>query len=252
MARHLLKNLEEIRKLLAGRRPSFFLDYDGTLIPPGAGPEDSERATALLAKLSKKYPVAVVSGRKLSNLVRDVGVEGVASAGNHGFEISHEDFSMVFDAGQEARAWLGVLKERFDAIASNYPWSQVEDKGLAITVHYGWMDKTKIPALRSDIKDAAREAVARGVIRLRNSKMALEVQPNADWDKGKAVLWMLERPFFKDTTPIYMGDDQTDRYACKALKGRSITVYVGGVVEEAAFYLKKQAEVISFLDLIAE
>lgn len=252
MARHLLKNLEEIRKGLAGRRPSLFLDYDGTLIPPGGGPEDSERATAILEKLSKKYPVAVVSGRRLSNLVKDVGVRGIASAGNHGFEIFHEDFSMVFDAGQEAREWLGILKGRFLAVASKYPWSQVEDKGLSITVHYGWMDKTKIPSLRADIKEASREAVDTGAIRLRNSKMALEVQPNADWDKGRAVLWILERPLFRDTLPIYIGDDQSDRYACKALKGRGVTVYVGGVVEEAAFYLKNQAEVIAFLDLLAE
>ena len=62
---------------------------------------------------------------------------------------------------------------------------------------------------------------------------------------------MLERPFFRDTLPIYIGDDQSDRYACKALKGRSITVYVGCIVEEACFYLQKQAEVIAFLDFLA-
>lgn len=251
MARHLLKNLEEIKKILKGRRPSLFLDYDGTLIPPGGGPEDSGRATALLEKLSKKYPVAIVSGRRLSNLVKDVGVAGVASAGNHGFEVFHEDFSMVFDTGKKAKARLGILKKKFEEISARYPWSQVEDKGLAITVHYGWMDSTKIPALRADIKEAAREAVNAGAVRLRNSKMAVEVQPNADWDKGSAVLWMLERPFFRDTLPIYIGDDLSDRYACKALKGSGLTVYVGCIVEEACFYLKEQAEVLAFLDFLA-
>ena len=52
-------------------------------------------------------------------------------------------------------------------------------------------------------------------------KMVYEIQPNIDWDKGKAVLYLLEALDLDrdDVVPMYLGDDITDEHAFEALVG---------------------------------
>jgi trehalose-phosphatase len=54
-------------------------------------------------------------------------------------------------------------------------------------------------------------------------KMVFEIQPKIDWDKGKAVLYLLEALGLDtpDVMPMYMGDDHTDEHAFAALHGRA-------------------------------
>src|SRR5690606_19723044 len=56
------------------------------------------------------------------------------------------------------------------------------------------------------------------------------ILPDVDWDKGRAVLHLLER-FERDEPrilPLYVGDDLTDEDAFRALAGRGVTVAVRG------------------------
>jgi trehalose 6-phosphate phosphatase len=62
--------------------------------------------------------------------------------------------------------------------------------------------------------------------------MVYEIQPNVKWDKGKAVLYLLEALGLGrgDVMPVYLGDDITDEHAFEALAGASPTgtgVFVG-------------------------
>jgi trehalose-6-phosphatase len=49
-------------------------------------------------------------------------------------------------------------------------------------------------------------------------KMVYEIQPKIDWDKGEAVLYLLEGLDLdrEDVVPIYLGDDITDEDAFEA------------------------------------
>jgi hydroxymethylpyrimidine pyrophosphatase-like HAD family hydrolase len=60
-------------------------------------------------------------------------------------------------------------------------------------------------------------------------KMVYEIQPKIDWDKGKAVLYLLEALELDrdDVVPVYLGDDITDEHAFEALAGRGIGIFVG-------------------------
>lgn len=55
--------------------------------------------------------------------------------------------------------------------------------------------------------------------------------------------------FGKRKTPVYVGDDTTDEDAFKAIKGRGVSICVGGN-PEADYYLKSQGEVKKFLEWI--
>jgi len=75
-----------------------------------------------------------------------------------------------------------------------------------------------------------------------------ELTPNVPWNKGNAVLLILKQ--LKDKCmPIYIGDDQTDETAFKALSGKGFTIRVGKSKKTAAnYYLKGHWELPRLLD----
>jgi trehalose 6-phosphate phosphatase len=92
-------------------------------------------------------------------------------------------------------------------------------------------------------------------------KMVYEIQPRLKWDKGKAVLYLLEalRLDGDDVAALYLGDDITDEDAFRALSDRGIGIFVGraddpevgGRGTSAAFVLDSIEEVERFLDQLA-
>ncbi len=55
-----------------------------------------------------------------------------------------------------------------------------------------------------------------------------ELRPNIDWDKGKALHWLLEQiaPDGGEVLPLYAGDDLTDEDALTAIGERGFGVVV--------------------------
>jgi len=82
-------------------------------------------------------------------------------------------------------------------------------------------------------------------------KKVLEVVPRVQWDKGKAVLWLLAKEGkiqSEEIAPVYIGDDITDEDAFKALEGKGVTISVGGPKSSRAkYHLKDSEEVTAFL-----
>jgi trehalose 6-phosphate phosphatase/alpha,alpha-trehalase len=72
------------------------------------------------------------------------------------------------------------------------------------------------------------------------------------WDKGKAVLWVLQR-FNDKCLPVYVGDDQTDETAFKSLRKKGITIRVGKSKKTFAdYYLKGYWEISRLLQQAQE
>jgi trehalose-phosphatase len=70
------------------------------------------------------------------------------------------------------------------------------------------------------------------------------------WDKGRAVLWLLERLRLDrpEVLPIYIGDDETDEDAFAALEDRGVGIRVGdGSVATRARYRLADAESVGQL-----
>lgn len=80
--------------------------------------------------------------------------------------------------------------------------------------------------------------------------MVFEVLPAVDWNKGRAVSFMLNK-FDEITLPIFFGDDLTDETVFKEIKDIGLSVKIGYSKNTIAkYFLKNQAEVYKFIKII--
>jgi trehalose 6-phosphate phosphatase len=221
--------LDEIRDILGGRRPAVFLDYDGTLTPivddPAQArlPADTRETVELLAA---RTPVAIMSGRDLEDVRELVAIEGIWYAGSHGFDI----FDPAGERIERAREYLSPLAsaeaELRDALA-NVEGARVEHKRFAIAIH----DRGASRASQRRISETVRSTAARHPqLRVTGGKRIHELRPDLDWDKGRALLWLIEELDLAhdEYLPLYVGDDETDEDAFTALAERGLGFVVRG------------------------
>jgi trehalose-phosphatase len=226
-----------LAKRLAKRSVLLCLDYDGTLVPIAARPEQGtfdDSGRRLLRRLARRIPIAIVSGRARAALRKLVGVPSLYYVGNHGLEIA--------GPGVRLRAplpatWPRELERLLTGIESDAPPGVlIERKGPTASVHYRLADSEArrrwLPALR------ARLALptAAGRLRVVAGKAVLELRPPGHWHKGAAVRWLIERPCFRGRVPVYVGDDTTDEDAFRAIRRDGIGVLVGPSRRTAARY----------------
>lgn len=250
MAAYLLRHLEKASSLINDGRLSLFLDYDGTLTGITGRPDEARlqvKTGELVKALASMFPLAIVSGRSLADIKARVGVSSIVYAGNHGLEISSPDFTMTYDVGLRAKAALDALRPKLSFFPGKFEGVIIEDKKLSLTVHYRLLDPQKFLSFKAAFDDAVGMHVADGAIRLTQSRKAFEIRAGVDWDKGRALEWILERPLFNGTSPLYVGDDDTDMDAYRSVGVSGISVNVGRAVDEALYFLKSQKEVAPFL-----
>jgi trehalose 6-phosphate phosphatase len=260
---HALRDRDELTRHFGGRSPAVFLDYDGTLTPIVDRPEDaviSESMRAAVRGLAQRCPVCVVTGRD-RRVVQDLmGIEDLIVAGSHGFDIwSPTEGTLEHEAGGHFEELIERVTERVRAEADPIEGSLVEPKKASVALHY----RLVADADRSAIKPIVDRVLAEhpGELKVTPGKMVYEIQPKLEWDKGKAVLYLLTALGLDgdDVAPLYLGDDITDEDAFRALSGKGIGIFVGqaddpetaGRSTSAAFVLNSIEEVERFLDTLA-
>jgi trehalose-phosphatase len=248
----------EVRELLAGRRPAVFLDYDGTLTPIVDDPDQAlidEPMRVKVAELAELVPTAIVSGRDVATMRKLMRLADLVYAGSHGFEIGGpEGFEATVEKGVEALPELDraerELGERLDGIGGH----AIERKRFSIAIHFRRVADDDYPKLERAVDEVAARHPN---LRKGTGKKVLRLQPDIDWDKGHAVLYLLERLGLdgEDVLPVYVGDDITDEDAFRALAGRGLAVAVRGEIDRptaARWALRDTDEVKRFLALVAD
>ena len=234
------------------------LDYDGTLVPIVERhelttlPADTRE---LLRSLTKRFEVAVISGRSLVEIEKLVGLKEIYYVGNHGFEISGPKGRFFMSEAEDARPIVTKICRKLQEKIGGIEGAIVEDKGLTASVHYRLVARRKFRSLKKNFEKVIKPHVDAGEIKITRGKKVFEIRPNIAWDKGKAVLWLIGIiDAKKKLTPVYMGDDRTDEDAFMVLRDGGITVLVSGRRKRshAEFYLGNVCEVKTFLEKLVE
>src|SRR5947208_1585656 len=248
-----LEHVQEIAR--SGDRLAVFLDYDGTLTPIVSHPEDawlSDSMRQTLRSLAARVPVAILSGRDLDDVRGRVHVDGIVYAGSHGFDIAgagglRREFGAAYLPVLEMAET--ELREALDEI----PGAQLERKHFSVAAHYRNVNEDD--AFRVDVAVDGVAARHRELRRI-DGKKVYELLPDIDWNKGKAVLWLLETLGLEraNVRPIYIGDDRTDEDAFRALGQRGMGVLVNEQPRPtaASYSLKDPTEVEGFLRAVTE
>jgi trehalose-phosphatase len=238
------------RSALPNGRIFLFLDYDGTLAPIAESPDKaaiSHTMHTLVANVAARMPVAVVTGRGLDDIQQRLGIENAIYAGNHGSEIRARGETLVSQQSEQNRRVLDELLDRLRVALSPFPGVIIEDKGLTASVHYRRVDLRRLADAANLFENIVRDYEQR--FRITHGKKVFEIRPIAAWHKGDAVTWILDK-MGDGRTPVYIGDDITDEDAYRALKGRGLSIAVGGSAY-ADYYIRKQAEVERVLEHLA-
>jgi trehalose 6-phosphate phosphatase len=227
-----LTQADDLEKRLEGGTPAVFLDYDGTLSPIVDRPEDaviSDSMQSTVRELAERCPVCVVSGRDRKVVQDLMGLDNLIVAGSHGFDIwSPDEGKIERDDDGDFDELLDGVKSRIGEEAESIEGASVEPKAASVAIHYRLVSE--------DEQGRVKEIVDRILedhpddLKMTPGKMVYEIQPKIDWDKGKAVLYLLETLELDrdDVVPIYVGDDVTDEDAFGAISGMGIGVFVGG------------------------
>jgi trehalose 6-phosphate phosphatase len=245
-----LDRLDEILAPAHGTRVAVFLDYDGTLAPIVSNPEvgvlsDSVRHT--LRDLAARAPVAILSGRDLDNVRERVGIENIVYAGSHGFDIAGPD-GLRRQMASEFLPKLDTAERKLQEALDGISGARVERKRLSIATHYRNVNENDIPKVKQAVGEVARH---HRELRKMTGKKVHELQPDIDWDKGRALMWLQETLGLEgeNVFPIYVGDDRTDEDAFRALKQCGIGILVSEEPKftAAKYSLRDPAEVERFL-----
>lgn len=248
---------EELDRLLASRKLSVFLDYDGTLTEIVQEPSMallSEETRNVLRKLSSLCPVAVISGRDVEDVKRLVEIERIVYSGSHGFDIITTDGTR-----KENSEWLQFLpyidqaEKELRAATEEIPGVIIERKRFAISVHYRKVDPENVPLVEKRFNKIASDIP---MLRTAGGKKIFELLPNVEWNKGRALLLLLKtlRLEESDSLPIFIGDDITDEDAFKVIGRIGLGIFVGQLDRStfAQYSLRNPKEVRGFLQRLIE
>ncbi|KAM1368372.1 hypothetical protein PS1_001709 [Malus domestica] len=269
-----LTSFEQISNHAKGKRIALFLDYDGTLSPIVDNPDCafmSDAMRAAVKRVAKHFPTAIISGRSHDKVYEFVKLNELYYAGSHGMDImapviqsinddqrncfkSTDKKGKAVNLFQPAAEFLPMIREVFKLLVDStkdIQGAKVEDNKFCVSVHYRNVDEKSWPAVAQCVDEILKDYPR---LRLTHGRKVLEVRPTINWDKGKAVMFLLESLGLsncEDVLPIYIGDDRTDEDAFKVLRegNRGYGILVSSVPKDSnAFYsLREPLEVMEFL-----
>jgi len=251
-----------IKETFKGKDVFLFLDYDGTLAPIAEAPEKAfipPTMKTLLEKLIKipKCKLVIISGRALMDVKKMVGIKNIVYVGNHGLEIEGPGISFRSLITPRVKTAFKCIKSEINKELLFFKGSFLEDKDLSFSVHYRLVAEDKVSLLKNTLMQVTNPFSRDHEVRVGYGKEVFEIKPPVDWDKGKAVSWLLtQKKFVSDKEKIFsicIGDDVTDEDAFSVVKDNGLAIAVGNPkLSHAQYYLRDQDEVRKFLEQIYE
>ncbi len=248
-----LARVDDIARHLTRQPHVICLDYDGTLTPIKPTPPEavlSEEMRASLVNLARITPVAIVTGRQLSDARQMIDIDLIYAA-SHGFEMKFPgEPSKPYEPAEAFHEAIADTADTAEERAGDIDGVMIERKPFSTAVHFRGTADEDIAKVSKLVEDLQAQHPG---LRVLQGKKVSEFQPRIDWDKGRAVLLLAERLNVPVTGVLYIGDDVTDEDAFRAIAGKGIGILVNETDRETAaqYRLDDPRAVRLFLDRLA-
>lgn len=248
-----LERIDTIAERLSRQPHVVCLDYDGTLTPICSSPPEavlSPEMRAAIIGLLQQCPVAIVTGRQLSDARAMVGIDLIYAA-SHGFELQFpSEPAQPYGPAEAYRPAIAETASYAEAAANGIDGVMVERKPYSTAIHFRRTAPEHLPQVDKLVADLEERYPG---LRVLHGKKVSEFQPRLDWDKGRAVLLLADRLNVPREGVLYIGDDVTDEDAFGAIAGAGIGILVNETPREtvAQFRLNDPDEVRVFIERLA-
>lgn len=211
-----------LNELLRAERLWLFLDYDGTLdefAPTPAHILPNPEVLDLVGRLARQphIRVAVISGRRLSQVQALLPVPGLLLAGTYGLEMQLPNGEHVnWVAHDIVRPALEYLKPRWEKLITGRTGFFLEDKTWTLAIHARFAEEAEANEVLSIAGQMASQTATSGLFQMLGGHRFLEIAP-AMAHKGQAVNFILGRYPWPGARLVYFGDDDKDEAAFGAV-----------------------------------
>jgi len=145
-----------------------------------------------------------------------VKIDGMVYIGNHGLERWSGGQS---EFPREAQNYFEVVKAAIEELTPllSIEGISIQDKGITATIHYRLCPEPQ--SAEKDILSALENSPHARRLQIMQEKMAIDLLPPVKVNKGTATLDLIQR--YNLQGGIYLGDDQTDFDAFRAIHSAS-------------------------------
>jgi trehalose-phosphatase len=216
---------EQLRR---ARTRVLMLDYDGTLAPFTADRTRAFPYREIPQTVSRivgcKTRVVLISGRAATELVFLSGIHPHPEIwGSHGAERLYPDGSYEVESPQP-RQRVGLQNANRCLRAAGLA-ARMESKPGGIAVHWRGLPAAEQASIEEKVRTLCGSLVREYDLQLLSFDGGLEIRATSK-NKGDAVSAILAE-VGAEAMAAYLGDDQTDENAFRAIKGHGLGVLVG-------------------------
>jgi trehalose 6-phosphate synthase/phosphatase len=229
------------------------LDYDGTLAPFAARPQDAApppRVLEVLARLGDdpKTNVTILSGRDRNSLERWLGCLPVTLVAEHGAWAKESPGRPWKATTSEDSGWKDRIRPILETFKDWVPGSLIEEKTLSLAWHYRNAEASIGTMAAKELVDALSNLLSNSGIEVLQGNRVVEVK-SASVTKGAFYLKFLAQGRWDFVLGI--GDDWTDETLFRALPDTAYSIKVGPAPTAARFSVPSQAAVLELLERLA-
>ena len=239
--------IDKIAGMIGNKQLFIFLDYDGTCTPIVNTPQGavlSDEMQMTLQELARQLKIGIVSGRTVEDVRSRVSIDNIFYAGSHGFEIVDPKGNLVLNKdATRIRHTVDEVHQRLENRLKNVPGAFIEHVKFTISAHYRLVLDSDFMMVKEAVDDILKDYK---YLRKTTGKKVFEIRPKINWDKGKAVNFMLKLLGFdqKKDIAVYIGDNISDEVVFNVLDGKGINILVARELQRPtrANYIVKDPE----------